>query len=131
MEILVIESVAFHGFGQFAPVLLGGDVDAGGVEEVADLVCGGLPDLVEVLFEVFPGGVLGFLETLEALVAFLSQGMRGAQRVENRGVEVHVGEIQALFRAVEDFGFRQETVQVHRAQADRVGHVVAALDGRH
>ena len=100
-------------------------------EQLAHLVGLGLPHLLGVLVEELPRRVLRVLEALEVRAALDRDAVRRPQRVIQHRVEVDVGEVDALFGAVEDPLPRQVPVQVHLPEADRVRVVVALLDRRH
>ena len=91
----------------------------------------GFPHLLGVLVEELTRRVLRLLETLEVRAALDRDAVRRPQCVIQHGVEVDVGEVDALFGAVVDPLARQVAVQIHLPQADRVRVVVALLDRRH
>ena len=92
---------------------------------------GGHEILVQVLFKELAGGVLGVFETDKALIALAGQLAGGLEGLKEHAGEVNIGEVQGFFAAVVDAFARQETVQVHLAQANGVRFAVAALNGRH
>lgn len=86
------------------------------------------PHLLGVLVEELTRGVFRPLEATELASPFDRNAIRRAQRVVEHGVEVDVGEVDALFGAVVDALAGQIAVQVHLSEPDRVGLVVALLD---
>src|SRR5699024_9850585 len=108
-----------------------GDVHPGVGEQLADPVGGRLPGLLGVLVEVLSAGIGGVREALECAAALDGDLVRLGQGVEGHRVEVDVGEVDALFRAVVDPLPGEVAVQVHLPQPDRVRVVVALLDRGH
>ena len=62
---------------------------------------------------------------------FHGERVRGTVGVVGHGHEVHVGEVEALFRTVVDAFAGQEAMQVHLAEADGVALLISAANRRH
>jgi len=130
LEVLVVDAVLPDGRGEGAPVVLGGDVDVRLGEHPAHALGGRLPHAVHVLSEELTARVGGVLEAGERLAALDGQAVRRREGVVEHGVEVDVGEVDRFLGPVEDPLPGEVPVEVHLPEADRVGLVVAAFDGR-
>ena len=131
LQVLVVHAIRGDVGSQRLPVRLGRDLDGRGGEQLAALVRGGCPLLVNVLAEELARRVRGVLEALKALTALARDCARGLDGLEQDRHEVHVREVQRLLGPVVHVLARQVPVQVHLAQTDRVTHRVAARNRRH
>ena len=131
LQVAVVEAVLGDVLLQLRPVLCGGGVDRGGIEKSLDLFGARLELRRIVGVEELAAGVGRVLEADEALPALHGHLVRRRQGGEQDAGEVGVGEVQALLGAVLDVLAAQVAVEVHLAQADGVGIIVALAHGRH
>ena len=113
------------------PLCGGGHGDAGGVEKLLHL--GGFRREVRGRepIKIGPGGVFGILEATKRLPPLSRKLVRSTQALVEHGRKVGVGEVQRIFGTVVDAFPPQVAVQIHLAQANGVGMLVALADGWH
>ena len=131
LQVAVVDAVAGDIVLQLRPLLRRRHGDVGVGKQLLDLVGFGLEVLRVVAVEELARGVLGLGKIRERGALLHGDLVGGPQALVHHGGEVGVGEVQAFLGAVFDVLAAEVAVQVHLAQADGVGGVVAVAHRRH